>query len=82
MEQKTIIKILVGVVFVLAIGILYFLVIKPQIDKAATNNQVTGYNLAINSLLSQLQQQGYVQLTIGNQTLILVPYQSPQNTTQ
>lgn len=74
MENKTTIQILAGVIIVMAIVILYFLVIKPGIDKSATNNQVIGYNLAINDILTQIQQQGYVQIPVGNQTLILVLY--------
>lgn len=82
MEQKTWIKILVGIILIMAVAIIYFLVVKPQIDSSATNNQVIGYNIAINSILSQLQQNGYVTMTIGNQTLFLIPYNPKQNLTR
>ena len=81
MDEKRIIRVLVSVIVIMALLMAYFVIIKPQIDKAATNNQIEGYNIAITSLLSQLEQQGYVQMTIGNQTLVLVPY-NPQNTTR
>ncbi|MEK6881153.1 MAG: hypothetical protein AABY22_16150 [Nanoarchaeota archaeon] len=82
MENKRIIQILVVVIVVLALIIGYFFIVKPMINKSATDNQVIGFNLAIQGILQQLQQQGFVRMTIGNQTLILVPYQQPQNATQ
>lgn len=78
MESNKVIKILIAVIIIMALVMAYFIIIKPQIDKATTNNQVTGFNIAIQGILDQLNQQGYVQLTIGNRTLILVPY-NPQN---
>lgn len=73
MENKRLVWALIAVIVVMALVISYF-VIKPKIDKRDIDNQVKGYNLAIDSLLSQLQQQGYIQLGMGNETLYLVPY--------
>jgi len=81
MENKKVIYILIAVIVVMIIILSYFVIIKPGLENSAQNHRVEGYNVAINSILTQLQQQGYVQLTIGNQTLFLVPY-NPQNTTR
>jgi len=81
MEAQKAVKILIGVIVLLVLIMGYFFIVKPMINNSAENNKVIGFNLAITGILQQLQQQGYVQLTIGNQTLILVPYQPPQNTT-
>lgn len=70
--------IMVFVIVVLGAIVLYAFVIKPTIDSSATNNQVIGYNIAINSMITQLQQQGYVVLNIGNQSIVLAPVQNPQ----
>ena len=81
MEQKTIIKILIGIIVVMALIGIYFLILKPTIDNYALNNQIIGYEMAINQTLLQLQQYGYVTMLIGNQTLYLVPYNPNQNST-
>jgi len=81
MENKRIVQVLIGVIILLLLVIGYFFIVKPMINNSAEDNQIIGFNLAITGILQQLQQQGYVQLTIGNNTLILVPYQPPQNTT-
>lgn len=81
MESKRIIWVLVGVIVLLALIIGYFMILKPILKNSAKDNQVTGFNLAIQGILDQINQQGFVRITIGNQTLILVPYQPPQNTT-
>ena len=75
MERKNIAIIALILIIIVLAGILvYTLSIKPAIEKTAEQN-------VINALLLQLQQQGYVQLYIGNQTIILVPYNSQGSAT-
>jgi hypothetical protein len=74
---------LVVIVLLLVGFISYMFLIKPAITANAINWANKGYNQAqidmINSMLAQLQQNGYVLLPTGqeNQTIALVPYQQP-----
>ena len=80
-SNRILIAVLIILVAVLGGMVLYSFALKPAISGYVVNAQNQGVNLAVASIVSQIQQQGYVQLTIGNNTLILVPYQPPQNTT-
>lgn len=75
-------KILVAVVVLLAIIVLYLAVFQTQYNNFVNQKRVEGIDLFISQvLIPQLQQNGYVQIPIGNQTLYLVPVQ-PGNRTQ
>ena len=63
--------ILVTVIILLALVLLYALVIRPGINGYAVAQQNQGVVMAVNSILSQVQQSGMVQIPIGNQTLVL-----------
>jgi len=80
MANKTgvLITVLVAVIVILLAIVVYAFVIKPAVTGYATNKQVEGYQIAVNAILTQLQQNGFVQIPIGNQTLILVPYAPTQ----
>jgi hypothetical protein len=84
-EKRDILVICLVLTVVLLIGFIsYMFLIKPAINANAINWANKGYNQAqidmINSLLSQLQQNGYVLIPTGNgnQTIALVPYQPQQ----
>ena len=67
--------ILVGIIIVLVLAGLYLLVLKPSINGYAVKLQNEGVVYTLNAILSQLQQNGYVQIPVGNQTLTLIPPQ-------
>ena len=79
MVNKTgiLIAVLVLVIVLLAGIMVYAFVVKPKISGYNIQKQTEGVNIAINYILAQLQQNGFVQIPVGNQTLILVPYQPP-----
>jgi len=78
-----IIGILLLVILVLVAVLAYVFLISPKISGYAVNNQIQGYQIAINEILAQIQQNGYVQIPVSeNQSVILVPYQEPQQTQQ
>ena len=79
MKQKTIIKILAGMIILLALVILYFFVISPKIDSIASDNQIICYNVAIENILSQLMRKGYVEMDIEGETIMLIPYNPNMN---
>ncbi len=78
-KTRLTITILVVLVVALAAFVLYSFVIQPTIDGYAVQKQTEGVQIAVNTILAQIQQNGFVQIPIGsNQTLVLVPYTQPQ----
>ena len=76
-KTNVLITVLVLVIVILAGIMLYAFIVKPKISGYNVQKQTEGVQLAINYILTQLQQNGFVQIPVGNQTLILVPYQPP-----
>ena len=70
-------SILIVIVLIMA----YMFFIKPTWQGYVVNKQLEAKDLTLLALISQIQQQGYAQITIGNQSLYLVPY-SPQMAAQ
>ena len=79
-KTKVLIVVLFIVIVILAGIMLYAFIVKPKISGYNVQKQTEGVNIAINYILTQLQQNGFVQIPVGNQTLILVPYQPPAQT--
>jgi len=84
MANKTsvLITVLVLVIVILLAAVLYAFVIKPAISGYTVQKQTEGVQIAVNSILAQIQQNGFVQIPYGpsgNQTLILVPYTQPSD---
>lgn len=68
------ILILVLVILILSSVIVYTFVIKPMVLNYRIENQNLGVNVAIASIVNQVQQIGYAQIPLNeNQTLILIP---------
>ena len=65
------------VALVLILVVVYIFLIKPTIQGYVVNKQVEATDFIIGTILNQVQQQGFVQLTYGNQTMVLIPY-NPQ----
>lgn len=80
-KSKKTVLILSIVIAVLVIAMVYLFVARPMIQKHQDNLRVEGVNYAVSSILASIQSQGYVEIPVGNQSLILVPY-IPQNQTQ
>lgn len=74
--------ILVGIIVILVGFVIYSFGIKPAVTDYVIDKQVEAQNFVIEAILLQLQQTGYVQIPLGNETLILVPYQQPAAPTQ
>ena len=77
-NKNIMIAILALIIIVLAGVMVYSFVVKPKISGYNVEKQTEGVQIAINYILTQLQQNGFVQIPVGNQTLILVPYNPPQ----
>ena len=76
-ENKTglIIVVLVLVILILLGIVVYAFIINPAIDRYIISTQNQGIDYALAIIVQQVQQNGYVQIPVGNQTLILVPVQ-------
>lgn len=77
------IRILAVVIVILVLALVYVLAIRPAVSGFVVNKQVDAYTQGqtdfLNAMLVQLQQNGYTQITVGNQSIVLVPYNpSPQ----
>jgi len=80
-KTKLIVKILIAVVVLLALIVLYLVVFQQQYNNFINEKRVEGIDLFISQILiPQLQQNGYVQIPVGNQTLYLVPVQPGNGT--
>lgn len=78
-DRRNVLIVVLGLVVVIfALVMIYAFIIRPAISGYTVQKQTEGVNIAINSILAQLQQNGFVQIPLGNQTLVLVPYQPQQ----
>lgn len=87
-RTKVLIVFLVLVIVVLAGVMAFTYLIKPKVTGYVTEKQTEGVQIAVNAILMQLQQQGYVQIPLGvdedgqQQVLYLVPYNPQQEAPQ
>ena len=85
-KTKKIIWLLSLIITVLVLALVYFLVISPQIENKTIEKEdglrMEGFNYAIGSILSSIQEQGFVEIPVGNESLVLVPYISGQPQTE
>lgn len=72
------IKILAAVVIILVLLIIYFFVVQPSVDRYVFNKQIEAQSYVFADMVNQLQNQGFYQVQLGNQTLVLVPPQLQQ----
>ena len=70
---------LVLIIMVLAGVLIYTFVITPSLTGYVVEKQNEGVQIAINSILLQVQQNGFVQIPVGgNQTIFLAPFNPQQ----
>lgn len=63
-------------VIVILLGVVLFAFwAKPTFDSYVVEKRTEGYDIALNSIASTVLQNGFVQIPMGNQTMILVPAQ-------
>lgn len=77
-NKSLLIASLVLIILVLLGIITYIFAIKPAISSYVIGTQNQGIDYALAIIVQQIQQNGFVQIPIGNQTLILVPAQPQQ----
>lgn len=82
-KAKTVIWSLIVVIFILAVIVIYAFAIQPALNARQTTIYNAGYQNAyvefINGMVSQINQQGFVQIPVNeNQTLYLAPFNPQQ----
>jgi len=68
-KTRLVVGILVTVVVLLILFVLYLVVFQPQYSKFVDEKRVEGINLFIGQILAN----GFAQIPVGNQSLILAP---------
>mgnify|MGYP001558350702 CR=1 FL=1 len=66
------------ILLVLIVIVVYAFAIKPTIQGYVINKQVEASDFIVGTIFNQVKQQGFVQLTYMNESVILVPYTPPQ----
>lgn len=78
-RTKIVITVLVVIIAAFVLFTLYYFVVQPVIQGYIVEKQTEGVQIAVSAILSQIQQNGFVQIPLdGNQTLVLVPYNPSQ----
>ena len=74
MENKTglLVGFLVLVIVILLGFVLFAFWVKPTFDGYVVEKRTEGYDIALNSIASTVLQNGFVQIPVGNQTMVLV----------
>ncbi len=74
-------KMIVALIFIVVVllgVILYSFALRPSFNGYVVSKQVEAQDFLIVAMVNQLQQNGYVQIPVGEEVLTLIPYQSPE----
>jgi Tfp pilus assembly protein PilE len=74
-----VIVILLVVILVLVGVMIFSFFVRPSYTGYVVDKQIEAQNILLANIVMQVQQNGFVQIPVGNQTLYLVPF-NPQGT--
>jgi len=76
-EKKSngLVRFLVVVILILLILVVYAYAVKPYFNSYVVQKQIEAKDYVLDTIIQQVNSTGYVELTRGNASLILVPYQ-------
>lgn len=77
-RTSVLITILVLVIVILAGILIFTFMVRPAFSGYVVEKQTEGYQIAIRDIVFQVQQNGFVQIPVGNQTLFLAPVTTQQ----
>ena len=77
-KKSVLITVLVLIVVILIAVMVYAFAIKPAISGYTIQKQTEGVQIAVNTILASVQQNGFVAIPVGNQTLYLAPFNPQQ----
>jgi hypothetical protein len=78
-RTNILITILVLVVVILAGVVIFTFLIRPSFNGYIIDKQIEAQNVLLANIVLQVQQTGFVQIPVGNQSLFLAPF-NPQQT--
>ena len=81
-KRKVLITILIAVIVVMAAILVYIFLIRPNITGYVFDKQIEAQNILLANILTQIQQNGFVQIPVGNGTLFLAPFNPQQQQPQ
>ena len=85
-KRKVLITILVAIIVVMAAVLVYIFLIGPAFTGFVAQKQTEGYNYCLGvvtqNIVAQVQQNGFVQFPVGNDTLFLAPFNPQQQQPQ
>ncbi len=67
-----------GIIVVLVLALVYLLFVGPGITGYVVDKQVQAQQVVVEAIIQQVNAQGYVQLSNGNESVVLVEYVPPQ----
>ncbi|HLD98427.1 MAG TPA: hypothetical protein VI815_03810 [Candidatus Nanoarchaeia archaeon] len=67
------------IILILLAVLAYVLLIGPGIQGYVINKQINAQETVVKAVIDIVEQQGFVSLTDGNRSVILVKYVAPQN---
>ena len=70
------------IILILAVVLIYVLAVKPKFQGYVVNQQIEAQKALIKSMIQVANQQGYLTLNDGNETIILVKYQQQEQQNQ
>ena len=73
-NKSRVMIILIAVISVLILFNIYAFVIKPMFQNHVVEMQIQAQAQVLDTILLNVQQNGFVQIPLGNESLILVPY--------
>ena len=76
-RTNVLITILVLVIVVLLAVVLFSFLVKPKFDGYVVGKQIDAQTIVYQDILDQVQRNGFFQMRVGNQTLLLAPF-APQ----
>ena len=83
-KQKALMWVMFLIILILVIIIVYAFVISPTITGYVVERQLEGYQIALSDIIFQIQQDGFVQIPLGEdesgemQSLFLIPFDPQQ----
>lgn len=82
-NKNRLVALMAIIIIVLAIVVVYSFAIRPSFNGYVVEKQNEARDVLLNALLSQLYQNGYIQIPLSNdEVLTLVPYQPQQEISQ
>lgn len=78
-SESRIIIVLTILILILLTLVVYAYAVKPALNAYVIQKQVEAKDFVLESLISNVETNGYVELYQGNESLVLVPYQVPEN---